>query len=42
MDGGMESGTPLAAFAVADGIFDDVAAAVRTAVAAGGAAAIGA
>jgi hypothetical protein len=39
MGGGIESGTPPMAFAVADGIFDDVAAAVRAAVATSGAAA---
>jgi hypothetical protein len=42
MGGGMESGTPPTASVVAEGIFDGVAAAVRSAVAAGGAAATGA
>jgi hypothetical protein len=37
----MESGTPPAAPAVAEGIFDDIVAAVRSAVAVGDAAATG-
>jgi hypothetical protein len=41
MGGGMESGTPPAASAVAEGIFDDIAAAFRSAVAVGGDAATG-
>jgi hypothetical protein len=37
----MDSGTPSAAFAVAEGIFDGIAAAVGSVVAIGGAAATG-
>jgi hypothetical protein len=39
--GGMESGTPPVASTVAEGIFDDIAAAVGSAVAVGGAVATG-